>query len=209
MCDKSCENCFLSRREFLGTTAGLALSLAGCDVIGPNKQNVPKDKKATVGKEVHKMDNMKFVTYCGLYCGLCAAHGRIPEQAKALRETMANEGWDKWGVNIPGFKEFWKFLNDRCEPDKNCPGCRQGGGPPFCSIRKCATAKKIDLCVQCDEYPCYRIESIAKGYPTLLADGRRIKEFGLEKWIGEQKQRAKTGFTYADIRCYPYSVPEE
>ena len=33
---------------------------------------VPKEK-----------DNLKFVTYCGLYCGLCANRGRIPEQAKA------------------------------------------------------------------------------------------------------------------------------
>jgi hypothetical protein len=209
MCDKSCENCFLSRREFLSTTAGLALALAGCEVIGKSKQVPVENKKSDTGKEIKEMDNLKYVTYCGLYCGLCTARCRIPKQAAALRDTMANDGYDKWGVNIPDFKEFWKFLNEHCEPDKNCPGCRQGGGPPFCSIRKCATAKKIDLCVYCDEYPCNRIASIAKGYPTLLADGKRIKEIGIDKWIAEQQQRAKTGFAYADIRCYPYTVPEK
>ena len=155
------------------------------------------------------MDNLKYVTYCGLYCGLCTARCRIPRQAAALRDTMANDGYDKWGVNIPGFNEFWKFLNEHCEPDKNCPGCRQGGGPPFCGIRKCAKAKNIEICVFCDEYPCYRIDAVAKGYPTLIADGKRIKEIGIDKWTAEQQQRVQTGFAYADIRCYPYSVPDK
>jgi hypothetical protein len=50
---------------------------------------------------------------------------------------------------------------------------------------------------------------IAKGYPTLIADGNRIREIGIETWIQEQEERAKTGFAYGDIRCYPYSVPRE
>ncbi len=209
MCDKSCQSCALTRRDFLSTTAGLALTMTGCNIIGQSKLSHHKDKKSEIGKEIKEMDNMKFVTYCGLYCDLCAIRGRIPKQADDLRETMVNEGYDKWGGNIPGFNEFWKFLTERCEPDRNCLGCRQGGGPPFCPIRKCATAKKIDLCVFCDEYPCNRIAELAKGYPNLLADGKRIKEIGIEKWIKEQQERAETGFAYADIRCYPYSVPEE
>jgi hypothetical protein len=36
-----------------------------------------------------------------------------------------------------------------------------------------------------------------------------MREIGLERWIEEQEERATTGFAYADIRCYPYSVPEE
>jgi len=50
---------------------------------------------------------------------------------------------------------------------------------------------------------------IAKGYPTLIADGQRMREIGIEAWIQEQEKRAETGFAYVDIRCYPYSVPEE
>ena len=50
---------------------------------------------------------------------------------------------------------------------------------------------------------------IAEGYPTLLADGQRIKKIGLEAWVQEQEERAKTGFAYVDIRCYPYGVPED
>jgi hypothetical protein len=155
------------------------------------------------------MEGLKLVTYCGLYCGLCAERGRIPRQANLLRESMAKEGYEFWGKELPGFEEFWTFLRNLCGPDKACPGCRQGGGPPFCSIRKCARERGVDICPLCEEYPCKRVLEIAKGYPTLIADGKRMQEIGLEAWVQEQEERAKTGFAYVDIRCHPYKVPEE
>lgn len=155
------------------------------------------------------MNKLGLVTYCGLYCGLCAQRGRIPRQANELRESMAVEGYEFWGKELPGFDGFWKFLNELCDPDKACPGCRQGGGPPFCAIRRCARERGIDTCAFCTEYPCERVLAVAKGYPTLLADGKRMREAGVEAWVQEQERRAQTGFAYADIRCYPYSVPSE
>ena len=155
------------------------------------------------------MKDLKLVTYCGLYCDLCAQRGRIPHQANVLRESMVKEGYEFWGKEVPGFNKFWKFLNNLCDPEKACPGCRQGGGPPFCSIRKCARERKVDICIFCEDYPCNRILAIAKGYPTLIADGKRMQEIGIKAWIQEQKERVKTGFAYADIRCHPYEVPGE
>ncbi len=156
-----------------------------------------------------KSDNLKYVTYCGLYCDLCASRSRIPKRAQNLRDSMTGEGCESWGKLLPKFDEFWMFLNDLCEPEKLCPGCRQGGGPPFCSIRKCCQQKGYDICVFCKDYPCHRIKALAKGYPTLIADGERIKERGIDEWIEEQKKRVRTGFVYADIRCYPYKVPDD
>jgi len=155
------------------------------------------------------MDNMKYVTYCGLYCRLCAQHGRIPRQAQALHQSMVKEGYEFWGKELPGFEAFWEFLTSLCDPCKSCPGCRQGGGPPFCTIRKCARKRGVEICVFCADYPCSRVLGIAKGYPTLIADGERMKEIGIEAWIDEQEERAKTGFAYVDIRCYPYEVPKK
>jgi hypothetical protein len=155
------------------------------------------------------MVDLELVTYCGLYCGLCAQRGRIPQQASMLRETMRREGYEYWGTEVPGFDAFWQFLGTLCEPETSCPGCRQDGGPPFCTLRKCARERGLEVCVQCDEYPCRRVLGIAKGYPTLIADGQRMREIGLEAWIEEQKERAKTGFAYVDIRCYPYEVPDD
>jgi hypothetical protein len=209
MCDSFCEGCNLSRRTFLEAGAGFILAAAGCDKIGQIGKAPAKDKITEKRKEAREMDNLEFITYCGLYCGLCSNRGRIPRQANALRETMAQDGWDKWGAERPGFSEFWKFLTNLCDPDKTGPGCRQDCGAPFCSIRKCARDKKIDVCVFCEEYPCKRVLEIAKGYPTLISDGKRMKKIGIEAWVGEQKARAETGFVYSDIRCHPYNVPDK
>lgn len=155
------------------------------------------------------MENLEQVTYCGLYCGLCSSKYRIPERARLLKDTMQKEGWDVWGKETPGFKEFWSFLSFLVESGANC-SCRTGKcGPPFCTIRKCAPEKGLDVCVYCEDYPCDRILGIAKGYVTMLADGQRMKEIGLEAWIQEQEERRKTGFAYVDIRCYPYDVPDK
>ncbi len=146
------------------------------------------------------MEKLKLVTYCGLHCGLCAARGRIPQQAAALRDSMAREGWDQWGHCFDGFDVFWKFLNDRCDLDKSCPGCRQGGGYPDCPIRKCAVERQVDICINCQEYPCDHLRQFNKVYPTLLADGERLRLIGVDAWIAEQEKRAASGFVYADIR---------
>jgi hypothetical protein len=156
-----------------------------------------------------KKDKLRLVTYCGLHCNLCSQRGRIPLQSAALRDTMRKEGWEFWGNTIPGFKGFWKFLGGMSDPDKSCPGCRQGGGPPFCGVRKCARRKGLDLCIECEEWPCHRIHGLAAGYVNLIPDSERLKRIGLKTWLKEQEARAKTGFCYCDIRCHPYTVPDK
>ncbi len=155
------------------------------------------------------MADLRKVTYCGLYCGLCAQGGRIPKQAGDLRESMRKEGYEFWGPEIPGFAEFWRFLGGLAE-SADGRGCRDSRcGPPFCAIRKCAPAKGVEACPFCEDYPCPRVLGIAKGYPTLLSDGAWMREIGLEKWIAEQEERASTGFAYVDIRRQPYDIPEK
>ena len=147
------------------------------------------------------MDNLDLVTYCGLYCELCAQRGRIPTQATALKESMAKEGWDFFGEYIyDDFEDFWKILDTLSDKNSSCPGCRQGGGDPECKIRDCARENKVDVCPLCDDYPCDLIKEFDKVYPLTISDGNRMSEIGLEAWIEEQKERARSGFIYADIR---------
>jgi hypothetical protein len=122
---------------------------------------------------------------------------------------MKKDGYEFWAVEVPGFKEFWKFLGDLEDAKSKC-SCRENTcGPSFCGIRKCASKKGVDVCAFCNEYLCPKIQGIAKGYPTLLADARRMKDIGIEEWIKEQEERAKTGFAYVDIRCHPYEIARE
>jgi len=149
---------------------------------------------------------LRFVACCGLYCGLCSSRNRIPQQARALARTMAGEGWDEWGREIPGFPGFWRFLGRLGRGA--CPGCRAGGGPPFCAIRTCAQERRVAVCVFCKDWPCRKVRMLARVYPTLIPDAERMKRIGLGKWLKEQRQRQKTGFCYSDIRCLPYTVPD-
>jgi hypothetical protein len=147
--------------------------------------------------------NLEEVTFCGLYCGLCANRRRISQQAATLRETLRKEGYDRGYFDIPGLEEvfatFWEGLNRLA--DTSCPGCRAGGGCPGCAIRSCAQERGMTTCPLCPDYPCPRLEKL-HGYPLLLADGRRMQLVGLERWIAEQEARAATGFAYADVRFY-------
>ncbi len=155
------------------------------------------------------MEDLSQVTYCGLYCGLCSQRCRIPPQASALQGSMAKEGYEYWAKDIPGFQEFWEFLQSLSEQNTACPGCRDGGGPPFCGIRKCALVRGVRLCPECSAYPCRHVKALGEGYPMLLADGERIRRIGLDKWVHEQQERARNGFCYADVRCEPCEIPDE
>jgi hypothetical protein len=154
------------------------------------------------GTDAERISKLKFVTYCGLYCGLCANMARIPKQAQALRETMTKEGYECFGKDsIEGFEPFWKVLEGLGRMDETCPGCRSGKcGYPGCKIRECAPAKRVEVCSACPEFPCKHFEGLAARYPNLIADAKRQQKVGLDQWIQEQEERARTGFSYVDIR---------
>ena len=152
------------------------------------------------------MTNLRQVAYCGLYCGLCAHCNRVPKQARELYDTLRKDSVDDWGPYTPGFQDFWRFLSNLAESESRCSCREETCGPPFCTIRKCAPQKGVDVCPFCDEYPCKKIQDVAESYVMLLADGKRMKAIGLEKWIKEQEKRRATGFAYTDIRCKPHDV---
>ena len=149
---------------------------------------------------------LRHVAYCGLYCGLCAHRNRIPQQARQLQKSIHEEGFDNWYQYIPEMKDtfppFWQFLQKLVDLDCTC---RTGGGPPDCKIRQCAKEKSIEICTQCEEYPCKLIQTLAEHYPTIIQDGKRLQKIGLESWVKEQEKRAKRDVVYADTR-YPWKT---
>jgi hypothetical protein len=44
------------------------------------------DEGAAKARAAQSDERMKNLTFCGLYCGLCAQKARIPKQAAALRK---------------------------------------------------------------------------------------------------------------------------
>ena len=85
-----------------------------------------------------------------------------------------------------------------------CPGC---SGPDFfnkhpsCSyITCCVKKKKLEVCVQCDEFPCSKFESWLVGggeYDSFLTHKKAqpnldyIRSNGIDKFIEQQKKRIR------------------
>ena len=76
-----------------------------------------------------------------------------------------------------------------------CIGCRLGKQHDWCSIYRCCRKKKVITCIECTEYPCERYIRFRKWggdlYGSRAAEENleKIKKFGLEKWLEEQRQR--------------------
>jgi len=141
------------------------------------------------------------VTYCGLYCGMCASRRRIPAQAEEFRASLVKEGYDFFGKEIPVLAEGWgpfRAVLDHLALNP-CPGCRAGGGYPACPIRACARDRGVTTCAECAEWPCDKSAFLAR-YVNLRGDVERLRKIGMERWLAEQEERAATGFCYADIR---------
>ncbi len=145
--------------------------------------------------------DLREVTYCGLYCGLCASRRRIPTRAAALRRDLRREGYDRLFFDIPGMADIWESFWEGLTrlADGACPGCRGDGGDPGCEIRKCARGHGLTLCVECADWSCAKHDVLCH-YPMARADNARLKLIGLEKWVAEQEERAESGFAYADVR---------
>ncbi len=98
---------------------------------------------------------------CGLYCGLCPRF-----QSKA---------------------------------PSRCLGCQLGEQHSYCSVYRCCVVKRgLFTCADCDEYPCerlLRVLGVEEGLDSFLSHKPalpnldRIREVGLETYLGERKER--------------------
>jgi len=98
---------------------------------------------------------------CGLYCGLCPRF-----QSKA---------------------------------PSRCLSCHLGEQHSYCSVYRCCVTKRgLFTCADCEEYPCERLlrvlgveESLDSfiSHKPALPNLDRIREVGLETYLGERKER--------------------
>lgn len=76
------------------------------------------------------------------------------------------------------------LVNDESLP-KSCRKCK---------IKLCAQEKNIDLCMNCEEFPCKLIKNIDRRYRksyqiSLIADSQRAKEVGIETFLKENRAK--------------------
>lgn len=136
--------------------------------------------------------NTEDIAYCGLCCEKCFLRkGEIAGLAKELRRALREE---KFAKMSDGMSKFFKELRDydacyltlgamvklRC--NKNC---REGGGNPFCNIRKCCVKKGYDGCWECDEFEhCTKFSSLKEVHGDAnVMNLKNIKKKGKEGFL--------------------------
>jgi hypothetical protein len=161
-------------------------------------------------------DVKKLVTYCGGFCGACAIYkGRIAAMvAQDLMEIIKFAEFADWvpkfekiDFNFDDFLEGLKYLCDeKAGPYCRAP-CKEGGGAP-CKIKLCAKEKGIEICFDCEDFPCGHFSWLLEKYPEKLEECKRYKKLGLEEWINFHLERAKKGYASSTKKYYTQAKNE-
>ena len=121
-------------------------------------------------KTVTRPDKRK-TAVCGLFCPSCSIYIGTKEDPERLKSLA-----DSFDMEVREVK---------------CAGCRSDKRTGYCKICimvKCATAKGIDFCGACEDYPCEDLKQFQAVLPhriELWESQERIKEVGYEKWYSE------------------------
>jgi hypothetical protein len=128
-----------------------------------------------------KQSEKALVATCGGYCGGCPfcylAYINNDEKLKKVRELSK------------------QFSMDIKPDDIGCLGCHgsiRSRWCASCSIRQCTEEKGILTCAFCDEFPCEKLKEYYE--EDKCGDKSRAhmlmqKEIGLEKWLGEMREK--------------------
>ncbi len=138
------------------------------------------------------------ITYCGIYCGECfIGQGKAADLARDLRKELRAFRFDKLAEafsDVPYFAAFKDYpqcydvlgalVKLRCRKT-----CREGGGPPFCEIRKCCQKKGIEGCWQCEDFEtCSKFDFLKVHHGEANAKNlRKLKKAGVEGFLKGKK----------------------
>jgi hypothetical protein len=134
------------------------------------------------------------VAYCGLCCLDC--HGfrqKTADLARDLRKELRQTKYKKFAdfISQSKFGEVFKdydicyevlgaMVRFRCRR-----GCRAGGGPPFCKIRKCCMEKGYIGCWEFSEFEeCDKLEFLQPVHgDAAIKNLGKIKKEGLGEFL--------------------------
>jgi len=138
------------------------------------------------------------VAYCGLYCNECPNHtGRIADFARDLRKELRTFRFDKT-AELLSKMSFFKVFTDypqcyevlgamvklRCNN-----GCKNGGGNPYCKIRKCCQKKDLEGCWLCSEFKtCEKLDILKPNHGKAhITNLLKIKNKGIKEFLSGKK----------------------
>ena len=150
------------------------------------------------------MNSEDLITYCGGYCGECAlftGFTALREAASLLGEISDTHGLQNWipeafipeAENKFDYTEFRKglaFFSD-LESFFACRRCcKSGDGRPDCPMRICCRERALDICYDCGDFPCNKVE----WGPRMMKRADEYRKLGKEGWLQEREKSANQGF---------------
>ena len=155
------------------------------------------------------MQEFRYETYCGLYCGACD----ILMAYKRGLEQQAQPEWSELGEPLRRHIPQAEIVCHGCKTDTVFAGCAK------CPIRKCGrNHPEIETCLDCKRYPCWRhkffkiviaLLNFEKKLPHQKIKPRNlqtIREKGLRAWLEEQQRvwacpDCQTSFSWYQRKC--------
>ena len=148
-------------------------------------------------------------SYCGIYCEACD----ILQTYKTGRKSKLASFWNEKAI-----RKYHSGMGSDVSAQScaiHCEGCKSDSlfiNCAACKIRECARSKKVEHCIECNEYPCGMLGHSQQAQAVLphLKENQpnmeRIREKGIEKWLVEQKVRwqcpqCKNLFSWYSTRC--------
>ncbi|HEY6011099.1 MAG TPA: DUF3795 domain-containing protein [Nitrospirota bacterium] len=141
----------------------------------------------------HITPNKKLAAVCGLFCPACTIYIGTNEDPERLNVIAQRTNRLAENLTCQG-----------CRSDKRCFYCES-----ICKMAKCASAKGVDFCGACAEYPCNDLKTFQAEMPhriELWKSQARIKDAGYETWYAEMIrhyscQKCGTLNSAYDIAC--------
>jgi hypothetical protein len=118
--------------------------------------------------------DLRLIGYCGLNCAECFSYKKtVSEAAKSLRRELRTAKLKDAWKDIPFLGEYESFKKslDGLAMMRCTKGCRDGGGNPWCKIRKCGQKKELDGCWQCTDF-----ETCTKLVDRYVKEIKKIKK---------------------------------
>jgi len=142
--------------------------------------------------------NKELVAYCGLCCLDCFGYkGKVADLARDLRKELRESKFKNFAdfMSQTSFGRIYKdydlcyevlgaMVKFRCRK-----GCKAGGGPPTCKIRKCCQKKNLEGCWKCDEFEkCDKLNFLNPVHENAHRDNLRlIKKKGIDVFLNGKR----------------------
>ncbi len=110
--------------------------------------------------------------------------------------------YEKIDFSFDEFQKGLRFFSDQ-EKGPYCQApCKKGGGPPFCKIRPCAEERGVEICFECEEFPCKAFSLFLEKHPEIVEQQERFREIGMDRWLASEEEKSKRGYARATGKYY-------